>query len=261
MGGQGLLSIRWDGWNPAAHPVKGGASSAPHPMHRHPLYAHRVERAGVAATPTRAGSVRWCGGWECTASSAGAPVRPMHRTEPTGCRDAPHSPTGWSAPSGPPDPHHRGLHSLRTRRAVEPIASAHPRRRARAVRQGFGQPPGYCREREGRRAGGGVWDGDSAIRSREASASRSRRSRCSGERDGRIGSTMRASIVRCGLAPSPRTVASRTSASTASRQVHRRLRPVSREAERGWWRTRGRPTDGWSVGRPDVAAVSSASCP
>ena len=126
MGGQGLLSIRWAGWNPAAHLVKGGASSAPHSMHRHSLYAHRVERAGMAAAPTRAGGacgaahrrggcgapVRWCGGWECMASSAGAPVRPMHRTERTGCRDVPHSPhrmerTEWS----PPDALHCGLHS------------------------------------------------------------------------------------------------------------------------------------------------------
>lgn len=81
-------------------------------------------------------------------------------------------------------------------------ALAHPRRRPRAVRHGFGRSPGYCRERERRRAGDGVGDGDSAMRSWAASASCSRRSRCSGERCGGGGAATGASVLE-GRSPAP----------------------------------------------------------
>lgn len=72
-----------------------------------------------------------------------------------------------------------------------------PRRRPRAVRHGFGRPPGYCCERERRRRGGGIGDGYScATRSRDASARCARRSSCFGERNVGIGPTIGASALK-----------------------------------------------------------------
>lgn len=110
-------------------------------------------------------------GRKCAASSAREPVRPMHRTEHTGYRDALHSPTAPVHPQrSPPDGHHRGHHSPSedhsppSRRsapggAVESPVPTHPQQRPRTERHRFGRPPGYCRERERRRTGGGFGDG------------------------------------------------------------------------------------------------------
>ena len=131
MGGQGLLSIRWAGWNPAAHPVKGV-----HRAHRTrctvTLCAH-IEWSGREWQPLRlapveravrrtGAGVRWVGvhgtvsrAHRCTAPPHHRTTAPPHHrtTAPPhrmlGCSAL--CPTEWSAPSGSADPHHRGLHS------------------------------------------------------------------------------------------------------------------------------------------------------
>lgn len=276
VGGQGLLSIRWAGWNPAAHPVKGGASSAPHPMHRHPPYTHRVERTGVAATPTRAsgtcGAAHRCGGavrWECTTSSATAPVHPMHRTT---------APDAGMFRTPAPGGAHRVDRSIRTtvastpseRGAVGSTVSTQPRRRRRrALRHGFGRPPGYCRERR-RTDGRGVGAGYSAVRSWLASTRCSRRSRCFGESCIRIRSTTGSSSFT-GAVPvlSPRSGVSGAGAPGACRGLARRLRCASRRAvtagDRGPGRDRAAGAAARAPGggcrRRGRRARPGASCP
>lgn len=73
------------------------------------------------------------------------------------------------------------------------------RRRRRASRHGFGRPPGNCRER--RQTGGG--DVNSAVRSRDASASCWRYSRRSGGRYGGIGATIESSALKGERSPAP----------------------------------------------------------
>lgn len=94
VAGQGLLSTGWAGWNPCGTPGQGGciectAPDAPSPSVHASGGAggsggHSDARRWSVRCGARCGGcgapVRWCGGWECTASSAGAPVRPMHRT-------------------------------------------------------------------------------------------------------------------------------------------------------------------------------------
>lgn len=220
VAGQGLLSTGWAGWNLAAHPVKGGASSGADGSGGHSDARQWNARCGAP--------VRWCGGWECTASSAAAPVHPMHRTTApdAGC-SAPHrvERTEWSARSTPPWPPLPSCNG----RAMEATASTHPRRRPRTVRHGFDRPPGYCRER--RQAGCGFGDGYSAVRRRLASARCSRRSRCFGESCIRIRSATGSSSFT-GAVPvlSPRPGVCGAGAPGACRVLARRLRCASRRA-------------------------------
>lgn len=122
VSGQGLLSIRWAGWNPAAHLVKGV-----HRVHRirctitlctptgwnvrewRPLRRAPVERAVRGERCSGCGAVvRWLGVHGIVGGRAGASDAPHRAHRMPGCSTLP---TGWSAPSGPPDPHHRGLPS------------------------------------------------------------------------------------------------------------------------------------------------------
>lgn len=200
------------------------------------------------------GAVRWCGGWECTASSAGAPDAGMLWTRPPGGAHRVDRPIRTT-----------GLHSLRARRAVESIASAHPRRRARVVRQGFGRAAGVlpgaggapggwrCRRRGQRHAQpGGVGELLQALALLR--------------REGRLDrfnhGGLRSRVWSCTLVPDRHLRDVRVDRIPAGAPANFALCPARRSAAGPvYWRTRGRPTDGWSVGRPDVAAVSSASCP
>lgn len=255
-------------------------------MRRHPLRAHWVgEQSGGHSH-----AVRRCGRREWRASSTGAPVRLMHRTArrmertewrpPTALRrerSVEATPLGgaprWAPLSG------GCIVRPRPRSASAPSSWAATRARggvcrvgspvvasARATRHGFGRPPGYCRER--RRTGGGFGDGDRAARSRLAVTSSSRCSNCSGVRCVRVGLTIGASGL--GWVTSRHPCLSRPVPGPRRRSRPDRwcgycaVRPAKRNI--GWsglprGGTRGRPTDGWSVGRPDGVPVSSASWP
>ena len=116
MGGQGLLSIRWAGWNPAAHPVKGV-----HRAHRTrctvTLCAH-IEWSGREWQPLRlapveravrrtGAGVRWVGVHGTVSRAHRCTAPPHHRTTAPDAgmlRTLPHrmERTEWIGRSAPP---------------------------------------------------------------------------------------------------------------------------------------------------------------
>ncbi len=212
VGGQGLLSTRWAGCNSAAHLVKGGASSARHPMRRHPLWSHRVERAGGGHSDVRRWSVR-CGTpvrWVRCARAVVRRLSARHRRR-AHRRTAPSAPDAGVFRTPPPGEAHRVNRPNRSNVVSTPLRArvrggiprvrsppAAAPRAAPRVRPAAGVLPGAVP------GSGGIGDGDSAIRIRAASASCSRSSCCSGEKCGNFGATMGPPCLRRrSPAPSP----------------------------------------------------------